>query len=467
MVSLARVPLGERSCERIGRHKVFALPQGEIVELGKYLGKGMWGLADKGLPVFYGVAFVVLVVRVLPEEEFGNFVLVQEIFLIISGLAQGFALQPLLKFAAEENSESSGIVSAGFLLNALFTALCALGIVVVRQPLSGILNSPMLAPLLLYVPVMLIASLMRNFTLVLLQTRFMIKEIFWIDAVHFLGSPILVYIVSKMHLFDTALDLIIINIVSLSVSSILGALLSRSMLSVTLAVNATDVRKLWAYGRYSLGGTVSYLFSTKSDSFILSAFTGPIQVAVYNSVKVFIRIYDMATQVVQMFVFPAVSRLSSRGEFVSLKVLVEKAILFSTVGMIPVFVLFVGLASPLVHAVYQGRYVDAIPMLNLFAVLSFAVPVTAVATNTLLGLGKARLGFIISILSLIASGAIYLMCIPFLGAVGATIGYILSSFVLAWLVTYYMNRFVPVRLHEVLARTNDIRQFLKNRLGRA
>ena len=71
------------------------------MELGRYLGKGIWGLADKVLPVFYGVAFVVLVIRVLPEREFGNFILIQEIFLIISGLAQGFALQPLLKFAAE------------------------------------------------------------------------------------------------------------------------------------------------------------------------------------------------------------------------------------------------------------------------------------------------------------------------------------------------------------------------------
>ncbi|HCV44266.1 MAG TPA: hypothetical protein DGH68_12330 [Bacteroidetes bacterium] len=437
------------------------------MELGKHLDKGIWGLADKGLPVFYGVAFVVLVIRVLPEEEFGNFVLVQEIFLIISGLAQGFALQPLLKFVAEEKAESRGIVSAGFMLNAVFTLLCALIIVAMREPLSMMLNSPMLAPLLLYVPVMLIASLMRNFTLVLLQTRFMIKEIFWVDAVHFLGAPVLVYAVSKMHAFDTALDLIVINIISLSASSILGAVLSRAMLSMKLRADPRHVRKLWDYGRYSLGGAGSYLFSTKSDSFILSAFTGPVQVAVYNSVKVFIRVYDMATQVVQMFVFPAVSKFSSKGEFGTLKVLIEKAILFSTVGMTPVFVLFVGLASPLVQIVYQGRYVEAIPMLQLFAALSFVVPITAVATNTLLGLGQARLGFMISLLSLLASIAMYLLCIPSLGAIGATVGYVLSSFVLAWLVTYYMNRFVPVSLHEVLARTNDIKQFLKNRLSRA
>ena len=434
------------------------------MELGKHLGKGIWGLADKGLPVLYGVAFVVLVIRVLPEEEFGNFVLIQEIFLIISGLAQGFALQPLLKFAAEESQDNSGIVNAGFMLNAVFTLLCALLIIALREPLSVVLNSPMLAPLLLYVPAMLIASLMRNFTLVLLQTRFMIKEIFWTDAVHFLGAPLLVYVMSKLHAFDTALDLILINVVSLSASSLMGVWLSRSMLTLKLRTNAGEVRRLWDYGKYSLGGIVSFLFSTKSDSFILSAFTGPIQVAVYNSVKVFIRAYDMATQVLQMFVFPAVSRLSSKGEFGSLKVLIEKATLFSTVGMLPVFIMFVGLAPPLVHIVYEGRYAEAIPMLQWFAVLSFVVPITAVGTSTLLGLGQAKLGFVISVESFVASVALYLVCIPLLGAPGATIGYILSSIVLAWLTTYQMNKFVPLTVREVFARTNDIKQFLKNRL---
>ena len=435
------------------------------MELGKHLGKGIWGLADKALPVAYGVAFVVLVIRVLPEREFGNFILIQEIFLIISGFAQGFALQPLLKFAAEENAEGHGIVSAGFMLNAVFTLLCALLIVVVREPLGELLNSTNLAPLLLYVPAMLAASLMRNFTMVVLQTRFRIKEIFWTDAAHFLGAPLLVYAMSKLHQFDTALDLIIINIISLSLSSIVGTVLSWSMLSISMKVNAGEVRKLWDYGKYSLGGIVSFLVSTRSDSFILSAFTGPVQVAVYNSVKVFIRIYDMVTQVVQMFIFPAVSRLSSRGESGSLKALIEKSILFSTVGMLPVSLIFVALASPLIAIVYQGRYVEAIPMLQLFAVLSLLVPITAVATSALLGLGQARLGFIVSLESFAASVTLYLICIPIWGVLGATIGYILSSLVLAWLSTYSMHRFIPLRPRDVLSRTNDITQFLKRRLS--
>jgi hypothetical protein len=90
------------------------------MEFGKHITKSLWGLADKALPVAYGIGYVYLVIRVLPEEEFGNFVLLQEIFLILSGLATALALQPMLKFASEDGEDSSSIIIVGVLFNPPF-----------------------------------------------------------------------------------------------------------------------------------------------------------------------------------------------------------------------------------------------------------------------------------------------------------------------------------------------------------
>ncbi|MBX2991766.1 MAG: oligosaccharide flippase family protein [Bacteroidetes bacterium] len=435
------------------------------MELGKHLSKGIWGLADKALPVVYGVAYVVLVIRVLPEEEFGNFVLIQEIFLIVTGLAMAFALQPLLKFAAEENADQKSILSAALLLNIVFILAFSLVIVVVADPFSELLRSPKLAPLMLYLPVMFAASFVRNFTLVLLQSRFLIKQVFWVDFIHFIGAPALIYAYSKMNLFDTALDLIMINILSLSASSLLGLWVSRSLIRLQWRPGKEELVKVWDYGKYTLGGLISYMVYTKADSFILSAFGGPVQVAVYNSVKIFTRIFDMVAQVLQMFVLPATSLLASKGETKSLKAFVEKALNFSTVGMVPVFVLFLFFAPLLVGIVYQGRYAEAVPMLQIFAVLSFIIPASAVGSNTLLGLGHARLGFYIGLALLVASVVIYMVFIPWLGPLGATIGYVLSTLVLAWMTIVQMNKFVPVTLREVGGRTRDIKAFIRTKLN--
>ena len=325
------------------------------MELGKHLTKGIWGLADKALPVVYGLGYVWLVIRVLPEEEFGNFVLVQEIFLIISGLATAFALQPLLKFSSESNADLRQIVSASLLLNGAFIVAASLFVVLLSSPAGQLFNSPALSVLLLYVPAMLIASFVRNFTMVLLQAKFRFREVFWVDAMHFLGAPFLVWVLSRMHRFDTALDMIVVNLISLSLSSVAGLWFTRGMTRLTLSPSRAAMGSVYHYGKYTLGGIVSSLVSTRADSFILSAFTGPLQVAVYNSVKVFVRIYEMATQVVQMFVLPASSRLSSLGEFGTVKALTEKAILFLTLGLLPVTATFLLFPGFLVSILYGGR----------------------------------------------------------------------------------------------------------------
>lgn len=436
------------------------------MEFGKHLGKGIWGMADKALPVIYGLAYVVLVIRVLPEEEFGNFVLVQELFLIISGLATAVALNPLLKFASEENTDQANVITASLLLNIVFILLFSLLIVAFRVPFSSVLNSPQLSPLMLYLPAMLGASFFRNFALSLLQTRFMVRQVFWTDAVHFLGVPLLIWVYSRMHMFSSAMDMITINIITLSASSVIGLWLCRSMIRITLKPRPEEIRRMWEYGKYSLGGLLSYMVYAKADTFVLSAFRGPVQVAVYNSVKVFIRIYDMVSQVIQMFVLPGASRLASKGEFQSLKAMVEKAIAFSTILMLPIFLIFLTLAPVLVNVMYSGRYSEAIPLLQIFSLLTFLVPLIAVASNTLLGLGHVRLSFVLSLQVLVVATVIYLILIPLFGAVGATVGYVLASFALAWISSAKMVRFVPMTIREVVRRTNDVTVYVRTRLLR-
>ncbi len=435
------------------------------MEFGKHLGKGIWGLADKFLPVIYGLAYVLLVIRVLPEEEFGNFVLVQEIFLIITGLATALALQPLLKFASEDSGDSRVYVGIALILYSWFLAICSLTIALSRTPLGDLLNSPTLAPLLLYIPAMLLASFLRNFCLVLLQSRFRIKEVFWTDSLHFLGTPLLIWLWSRMHLFDSAVDLLNIGLISLTVSSAAGLFFARDVFVVRFSWDKDQVRKMWNYGSYSFGSTVSALMLQKADTFILASFTGPAQVAAYNAAKVFVRVYDMVMQVITMFILPAASKLSSLGESVKLKIMVEKGILFSTIGMMPILFLFLAFPSQLVDVLYAGRYADAIPVLRVFSLAALVVSAAAVGGNALMGLGHTRQVFAIGTQTLVVSVVAYFIFIPWLGGIGGALGYVCMSYLGTAITLRYLNKYVPITPSEVLNRRTDIAVFVRSRLG--
>jgi O-antigen/teichoic acid export membrane protein len=174
----------------------------------------------------------------------------------------------------------------------------------------------------------------------------------------------------------------------------------------------------------------------------------------------------MLNQVVQMFILPAASKLSSAGNFKSLKAVIEKAILFSTITLLPVFVLFLFLPSIWVTILYKGRYMEAIPLLQILSLLSFVIPVTAVGANALLGMGQARLSFILSLQVLVVSMSSYLILIPWLGGFGAAIGFIVISYVTAWLTSIKVNRFVDLSFGGVMRRTEDIKMFLQSKSWR-
>jgi O-antigen/teichoic acid export membrane protein len=434
------------------------------MEFGKHLRTGIWGLAGKALPVAYGLGYVLLVIRVLPEEEFGNFVLLQEIFLILTGLATAIALQPLLKFASEEGGTEKGVMGAAFIVHAAFLAITGILLVVLREPVGAVLRSSMLAGLLPYLPALLAAAILRNFVLVLLQARFRLAAVFWVDATHFLGAPLLIWVYSRLHMFDSALDLVMIAIISLSASSVVGVVAARRELPAMALPTGAELRKVMDYGTYAMGGVVSYLFTTKADTLFLSAFAGPVAVAVYNAAKVFTRAFDMIPQVVQMFVLPATSRLSSRGEQHALQALGEKAVSFTTIATLPVTLLFLLAPGMLVDVLYGGRYQEAIPVLRVFSVLGLVVPLYAVGSSLLMGLGNARAVFMLGLQMLFLSLAGYLVLIPLLGAVGAAAAYTAASAIVALTTTHRLRASVPLKIGRILQRERDVRNFLRDAL---
>jgi lipopolysaccharide exporter len=434
------------------------------MEFSKHLGKGLWGIADKALPAIYGVAYVILVIRVLPEDEFGSFVLIQEIFLVLSNLAAAFALHPLLKFGAEAKEDQRDLLGATLFFNLTFLVLCSVPAMALRTPLAHILKAPAIEGLMISVPAMLAANFIRNYTLILLQTRFALQRVFWIDAGHFLGAPLLIYIYSRMGRFNSAADLISINIVSLTFSSIIGLWLSRHLLRVNLFPRRDELRRVWDYGKYSLGNIVGYLFYSRADSFFLSSFGGPAAVALYNSIKVFVRLFDTVPQVVQMFVLPAISRLHSLGDRARMTALVEKAVTFSTIAMVPVFLLLLVFSPQMLAIIYGGRYSEAIPLLQIFSVVALLTPTIAVASNALMGLGEVRLNFILNFKTFLFLLVAYLLLIPWLGPLGASVGFVAASFVQAWLFTSQLVRHVPVTASGLWNRVGDIRAFVVSRL---
>jgi len=104
------------------------------MKLSEHLDKGIWTIADKSLLLIYGFGVIVLVVNVLPREEWGAFYIFQSIFLIICVLSDSIFLQPMVKFGSEHEAEVGEVLagssrpqskSRARCIRKAFIALCA------------------------------------------------------------------------------------------------------------------------------------------------------------------------------------------------------------------------------------------------------------------------------------------------------------------------------------------------------
>jgi O-antigen/teichoic acid export membrane protein len=432
------------------------------LEFGKHIGKGLWAFADKALPVVYGLGFVVLVIRTLAPEEYGLYVLVQTIFLILFTFAYSIALQPMLKFVAE-GKHAERYITAGSLLYTLFFGVASLTLWLLQKPLAALLNAERLVEVIFYVPLLVAASLVRNIVVIVLQAHFQIRRIFLIDAMHFLGSLILLAAVTVIGKLTTAEQVLQINVFTFFLSSLLALMLGRTLVRVSTADIGRVTAAIWDFGKYTFASNAGYTLATQADTFVLSWYSGPIVVATYNAAKVFYRGFDIVTQVIHTFVIPASAKFTAENNRGELQAMFEKAVLFTTIVLVPCSIAIIILAPTVMHLFYGTKYDEAIGVLQILAVALLAVPWLATIAGIMVGIGTVRMLFYAILIYLTISILVLVLFIPRWNIHGAALALVVSQAVAAVVVAVAIRRtgFVDVHVPGILARRKDIAAFLK------
>ena len=437
------------------------------MEFGKHIGKGVWAFADKALPAIYGIGFIFLVIRVLPENEYGAFVIIQTIFTIVNALGFSLAHQPLTKFAAE--TEENGSFIAVSLVLSFFYVVVTSALVLVFRGALVILLDPVgqsnLTHLFSYLPLLFLVSTYRSFGISLLQATYQVQKIFWIDAIYFIGTLVIVYIAQQFGRFYTASDLVLVIVAAQGLSSLVAVFMTRELMAVKLVLHGETFRKMWNFGKYTFGGNTFYTMFSQMDVFFVSSFMGILGVAVYNASKIFTRIFDMIAQVLQMFLIPYSSKTYTKDDNETMKTTAEKAICFSTVVIIPFVLIMIFFPEQLLNIFYNGKYNHGAAIVRIFGFLGLIVPWNAVAVSYIIGIGKVKQGFYFGVVLVLVAVVLYGIFTPKYGAPGTTLGYVIALSILTVVMVWFIKPIVPLNILNVLRRTQDVLVFVKNRFS--
>jgi O-antigen/teichoic acid export membrane protein len=420
-----------------------------------HFSKAAWAFADKALPLGYSIGAILLIIRVLPKEEYGYYILIQGIAFMMIGLSSAFSLVPMVKFSSESRDDGS-LATMGFLLHSTQLAILTLLCWIFRHQLGVLFHKQEIASLVVYVPLMALAGEIRFYTMELLRIRYRIAHIFWVDAAYFVASLLFVVIFTLQGRFLTGANMCQVTVLALAFSSLTSFLLSRDLIPRKPQFRRESLKKIAGFGKFTLGAGLSYEVNDKADILLIGMFLNPAAVATYTVAKIIWRSFSVYVQVVEMLVMPGVSRLHSENRTNDIAMVYEKTVAFSYLLIIPLGIAMLALAHPAISIIYGARYIASVPVLRILAVFAFVVVPAAIGTSLLTGMGLPQTVFRIRWFATIINLALCIALIPISGLPGAAIAVVVSMGFASFLVHHQVKKHIAVSYRKAFSNIRGL-----------
>jgi len=141
------------------------------------------------------------------------------------------------------------------------------------------------------------------------------------------------------------------------------------------------------FGRYSMTTTLGTSLLKSSDTFLIGAMLDTRAVAVYGIAQKAAEVLDLPLRALSSSVYPLMAGPGARGESNRVGRIIERVSSgYLLALLLPAVILFV-LAGPLVGMVAGPDYLEAVPVIRIFVVAAFLLPV-----DRMIGLGLDSLG---------------------------------------------------------------------------
>ncbi len=424
----------------------------------------IWAAADKALPVFYGVAIILIAVKALSKDEWGAWTIFSVIFMVISLVGDFFVLQPMVKIASEHAADPRPTITSGFLLYAALSIILAGGVVLFAEPLAAVVKTPEAVPSFRWMLWIVLANVVRSHAIRVLQINYRIVGIFLVDLVYFAGLIGLMINGRSAATFTASTDLVWYNVLAFSASSLLGFAIAVRGLSPRLSGSGAATRRLIQVGLHQGGTGVLTVLQQQSDVLIVGGMRGGKAAGVYGAARTFFRFFDSVRDAAQLLLVPATSRAYSQERIEAVEEITELATAALVVLMFPLTLAMILLAPTIVPAVLP-RFPEAVDEFQWLMANGFVAPFVIVPSAVLLGIGHTRdlfRGTLIGTAILMIGGMILTW---FFGSVGMAAGVLAGTSVTAMLLTGRMNRYVPFTFRSVLRRSRSFGPILRKRVA--
>lgn len=404
-----------------------------------WLKSGFINIAQNFSGVFFGFASFYFLVRILSKHEFGAWTLFMATITILEIIRSGLIQNALIKFiSSTDESEHHKIISASFTISGILTGLCIIINLIFASYLAHLWKTPELKMMFyLYNISFLFSGILTQFNCIE-QANLKFIGIF---TTNFIRQSFFFLYVLTCFLFNikTSLTyLLYVQILTIVVSTMVGFYFVRPFLRIKFRIYGDWIKKLFNYGKYAFGTSLSSILSGTIDQMMLGIILSPAAAGAFNIAIRITNLIDIPTSAVAAIVFPqSAKRMETEGKD-AVTYLYEKSVGTIIAILIPGLIFIYFFSDFVVHFIAGGKYDDTIPLLKVTLLYCLFIPYGRQFGTILDSIGKTKLTFSIVIVTAsinLILNYIFIIRIGVIGAAYATlisniIGFIIGQYIL-------------------------------------
>ncbi len=333
-------------------------------------------LANNGLVAVFGFFSFIILVRSLPTDEFGEWVLFITTLNFIDMLRFGITRTAIVRFLSGANeNEGKQLLGSNYAINLSSTIFLIFLVILVNFFFKESIQESGFSLFFNWFPFIAIINLPFNNALSVLQAKMRFDKILLIRIVN-VGSFMIFLIVNYFYFHLGILVIMYAYIITNILSSLISSILNWDGLFFILKANKQKSKIILNFGKYTSGTLIGTNLLKSADTFILglSPFLGVTGVALYSIPLKLTEIMEIPVRSFAMTAFPKMSKASIEGN----KELVKK-IFYENVGgltylLIPVLAVSFFFAEDFVTFIGGAEYRETASVFRIFCFYGLLLP---------------------------------------------------------------------------------------------
>ncbi len=408
----------------------------------------MFSLMSNGSILMFAFFTFLVLVRLLPQKEFGVWVLYLTVTTFPEILRNGITQNALVKhLEGGKAGDYRKITSASLFIN-LTTGFFGVAVVFILAPLlSRIWGVPDLHHVLWLYGVYSALFIPLTFFQFLCMANLDFRTHFFSTATYHFSNFLLVVWFGFIRGGLKVIDLPILQTIAAIIGMIVVLTFGRSYIRFARKMDWQWVSKLFNYGKFVIASAFSSMLFNRMDLMMIGYFLNPAAVAIYNIPTRIGNYVEVPMNSMASIVFPQASmRIKEMGKD-NVRYLYERSVGIMLAMIIPLAIMLIIFAEPVVIWIAGEEYRTAVPVLQLFALLSIVKPFGRQGGTMLDSIGYPNYNSYILIFILVVNFSLNWIFIINFGLMGAIAATFVSSIIGTATQQILLIRLISIKSH--------------------